>query len=150
MSKVKPPPYPTISFTGGKLSGALLSCPSPPPQLQVWRTQFAGVQGESEIVGMTGGRDLEFQVLLFGGFSERDDLNDYITKTLDANIGQNGPLSADGSRDSGWSLSWDNCTFEGFTRTSQDLLDIAQTIDGGWYVFGVLKFRHLGPKKQQS
>jgi hypothetical protein len=138
---------PTLKFAGKTLKGAVLRPPVAAPEVQVWRTHFAGVLGESEIRGKSGGRMLEFQFLMFGSFTKRTDLFDYIEKDLHGGsglLGTNGTIEYSGADDSTtYKLQWKDCTFEGFIRSGGELPDVAGTLDGGWFVPGMLRWRHL-------
>ncbi len=136
--------FPALVFDGKTIKGSVLRCPTEAPELQAWRTAFAGVRGESEIIGKTGGRTLLFEMLLFGDFTKREDLFSYIESTINGAaglIGRHGTVQYKSTTGTRWSLPWRECTCEGFTRMGSEVPDVAGTLDGGWFVQGVLKFR---------
>lgn len=137
-----------MRFTGTLISCLVISQPTPMPELQTWRTHFAGLKGTSELRGLAGGRVLDFEVLVLGEFETRDRLRDYIDKTLNGSLhGKHGELrytSAAGSER--WNAVWKHCTLEGFAASSRMLPDVGGTLDGGWHVRGTLRFVQLSPE----
>ena len=118
------------------------------------RTHFAGLHGISEIRLGSGARMIEIPVLLHAqrnaegevtvpGWSTRDALNSYIRVELNVNQhGKNGTLEYE-SDEPDWNIDEADCTFEGFTRTSNDIHDDAGTAGGGWVCFGILRYTQL-------
>jgi hypothetical protein len=138
------PPH-TLKFGKEQISCTVLAVPEPAPELQTWRTRFAGVQGESELVGTAGGRTLEFALMIHGSFATRNALRDYIQGTLNGSlIGEHDDIVFRGTSPN-FEHDWMHCTCEGFSMApgSSPLFDFAGTLDGGWFVPGVLRFRQL-------
>lgn len=142
------PTQPTsIRFNGEKIDCIILPHTIPSYELQTWRTQFAATQGLSEIVGSTGGRQLEFPIVLCNpAFTDREELWLYVEETLNIELtGQNGLVelfTADGSI-----LAYPDCTCHGFAATSDPKPDEAGTLGQGvgrWFCTGVMRFMQLG------
>lgn len=130
-------------FRGVTIPGTILRHGKPPYALQTYRTHFFRVNGVSEILGGRGGRPLEFPILLHNRWPSRQALETYIDNTLQLVLfGRNGEIDyRDGDR---VVPPYKNCTFHGFEMEGTGpLLDVAGTLDGGWFCYGRLLFFQL-------
>jgi hypothetical protein len=138
-----------VAFKGVPLAFTLAA-----PQYEFLRTKFSGVIGVSEIAAGSGLREIAIPVVCYGGFKNRTALQQYIDGSKGMNLdfasggglGANGTLEYRGDNNSNAFLFFYNdCTFEGFTMRPDPgmLLDVAGTLDGGWWCFGALKFTQL-------
>ena len=109
-------------------------------ELQVQRTKFFGVEGESEILGGRSGRVIEINHWFFGDYSSRKEIATALQR-LDARTGNNGRLEL-----TEMTLLFYDCTFEGYELLYGPLQDIAQTLDGGYWAELSLRFRQLSPE----
>jgi hypothetical protein len=139
-------PQPPIVFEGVEIRGVVERFPVPPPELQAYRVHFSGVHGEHELRGGKGGRTLEIQIVLADQWLSKLQLVEFYNQTLNRDlINTNGTLTyryaeAEGGENV---QEFDDCTFQGFFEDPRQgpLLDVSGTMDGGWWVRGVLVFR---------
>lgn len=152
---------PRIRFAGADIKCIVLPFANPAPDLQVWRTQFAGTVGISEIVGGAGGRVLEIPIVLRSvKFISFEIIDRYVDDVLGANlVGQHGDLIVEPGKSLREPLTdgdgnpipapdkpvlrYANCTFHGFSVTRPPLPDEAGTMGTGagrWTCVGVLRF----------
>ena len=122
-----------------------------PPELQVRRTVFWGLAGESEIVGKPSGRIVQCFIVLHQQFNTPKKLLDELNK-LDDLVGEHGTLEETGEVPQ----KYKHCTFEGFERTfngqqhpgplkndAGTLFDESGDRDFGYFQTGVLRWRQL-------
>jgi hypothetical protein len=140
-----------IKFRGIQINGTHDLILAHPPELQVVRTYFWGLRGESEIVGGKAGRALTCYIWLHNRYANRLDIENAIT-TINSWVGENGVLVEEDTHNN-VTLTFNEVTFEGFTReviqgrdSNGPLRDYAGTIDGGWFQPGTLAFRQLVPQ----
>jgi hypothetical protein len=134
-----------LGFNGQFIRGTHGKIQESPPAIQVVRSQFFGLRGESEIRGEQGGRDLECWIYLHNNYTTANLLSAELIR-LAGLVGVNSSLDVSG----GPILdTYDDCTFEGFFPLPFDesgnymLPDVARTLDtnGGWFARGTLRWR---------
>lgn len=130
-----------IVFDGVDVVAIVLPYTIAPPDLQVWRTQFAATHGVSEIIGGSGGRSIELPLVLRkASYRTRTDIEDAMN-ALDALVGVHGELRIylhDGSQ-----VIYPDCTCHGFQRMSDPKPDEAGTMGAGvgrWTVQVMARF----------
>ena len=141
----------TFRFRTVEIKGRVLRHGKPHHDIQVWRTHFPNVHGVSEIRGGIGGRLLEFPMLLFGGFTRRRDLEEYINEVLNFQLAnENGTITHTGTGSASANTTepdYEDCTLHGFEMHPMGpIFDYAGTVDGGWLCYGVLRFFQNSPK----
>lgn len=125
------------SFVG--THGPVITAPS---QLQVARTKFWGVNGESEIVGYRGGRSIVSELWLHNNYSTAEQVYNEM-QAMDAAVGRNEDLI-----ETGISRIWYACTFMGFEEMPPGIIPVVgggPEITGSWFVRGMLHFYCLRP-----
>lgn len=123
------------SFVG--THGAVIAAPS---QLQLSRTKFWGVNGESEIVGYRGGRSIQAELWIHSsGYTTAEQVFNEL-QAMDAAIGTNADLV-----DTGISRIWYSCTFMGFEQQEDILPIIGGQLTGSYFTRGMLHFYSLRP-----
>lgn len=114
-----------------------------PPQIQVVRRKFFGIQGESEIYGSNGGRILTTHIWLHNRLTSKQAIV-ALLETLDAGVGQHADLVI---TTPGIPRTFKHCTFEGFTMDEKGPLpDETGSLDGAtpsWWCEGVLQWYQL-------
>ena len=112
-------------------------------RLQVARTKYFGVAGESEIHGLGGGREIAIPFYFFDNFpsaaallSRIDQLDYKAEEGLAGDLQLSGPI---------YNRTYHDVTFEGFEVDPEVgvLPDVAGTLDGGWFAKGTLHFYDL-------
>lgn len=146
-------PVTHITFFGEQIPCIILESPLPAPELQVWRTQFAGTQGISEIVGGAGMRQLDFNIVLKNkDWLTRALIQEYIDATLNGELlGGNDTVVVKGV---GYEIAYPDCTCHGFAMTRAPLPDYSGSLGitsgstasprYGYFCPGVLRFMQLG------
>jgi hypothetical protein len=135
-------PQPAIDFGGVPIGGIVEIFNVPPPATQLYRRHFSGVFGESELRGAIGGRTIEVGIVIADGFATREALTDFYETDLNIVLMQQNATLVYNAPD--YVREYNNCTFEGFHPSPRGPLeDEAGTLDGGWYIRGVLVFRQL-------
>ena len=112
-------------------------------------TKFWGVNGESEIWGGHGGRDITIPVIIYDDAEEDADfetaraLADYLDYTLSTTaLGANGTLDIVSAADHS---AFTDCTFRGVQFMPGETIkqDVAGTLGGGYYALCLLFVRQL-------
>lgn len=146
-------PVTHITFFGEQIDCVILESPLPAPEIQVWRTQFAGTQGVSEIVGGAGMRALDFNVVLKKKeWTTREQIQEYIDAVLNGELlGSNDTVTVKGV---GYTCVYPDCTGHGFTMQRSPLQDVGGMLGinsgttenpkYGYFCPGVLRFMQLG------
>lgn len=137
-----------IKFNGNDIYGTHESPVFQAPALQTVRTYFPAVQGESEIRLGRKGRPIAIRIVLHNGYTKEQLVAQ--VRTLDQTVGDHGILQIVHGPWGGVPQTFRNCTFEGFTKDSENdagpLPDIAGTLDGNknsWWVRGTLVWHQL-------
>jgi len=108
------------------------------PSLEVVRTKFFGVRGESEIRGVFGSRPIQYYHWIFDGNALRTYASIVaFLEALDKQVGTNDTL-IEQARTGNSSLTtietFENVTFDGYQRVGPILQDAAGTLGGGFWV----------------
>lgn len=124
--------------------GTVLPFTPAPRELHTTRTHYAGLAGVSEIQLATGARQHQVGMVIHKRYT-RTQLQQAVQKLQQGFdgagwIGTNGRLTI---HSDALEHRFDNCTFEGFLAQTGLLPDIGGTLDGGWFVEGVLLFTQL-------
>jgi hypothetical protein len=128
-----------LFFNGQEIPGMYSAPLFDRRDLQVQRTKFWGVKGESEIVGEWAGRQIEVNHWFYGGYGSQSEIFEAL-QALDKRTGENGRLEF-----TEMGILLYDCTFEGHDLRYGPLYDYAGTLDTGkfWAEIG-LRWRHLG------
>ncbi len=129
----------SITFGSYEIPGDVLPFQPSSPELQAWRTKYAGVRGVSEIIGATGMRPIDIPIVLFGDFNSSGQLQSFL-QTLDDRIGTNETVQIDSNAGQG---PYDNCTLIDYQPIKMPLPDLAGLLDGGWFMYLLLRFVQL-------
>lgn len=135
-----------VTFNGNITKGvAIEGLQIDPRTLQVRDTKFWGIDGVSRIEGGYGARRIVVPVIIYDSanvdFNTAEKLSDYIDTTLNTTrVGTNGSLEIHSESDHDPFL---DCTFEGFMPIDGPKLDVAGTLGGGFFVFGLMHFIQL-------
>lgn len=115
------------------------------PENTARRVKFFQVKGEAEVAGFPAGRTIMVRALVFDEFDTYQKLQDFLDD-LSTKTGVNDKLTETGNTPK----VLDYCTFEGWEpiplNGQEDpgpLVDIAGTLDGGWFIQILLRFRQL-------
>lgn len=137
-----------LTFRGIPIFGTHDIITTGPPELQVVRSYFWGLKGESEIVGGPAGRSLSCYIWLHRQYRTRWDLERGIWE-INTWVGEHGVLIEHDYQNNAI-LTFNDVTFEGFTReglggrdSAGPTFDYACTVDCGWFQPGRLLFRQL-------
>jgi hypothetical protein len=131
-----------ITIAGETISGIWEAPRVARPRIQVTRSKFFGVLGESEIHGRGGGREIEIPIYMFDHYASAQAVMDRIAQLeAQASLGLHGTLTMSGAVP----RTYQDVTFEGFEEDPAIgiLEDVAGTLDGGWFVKGTLYFYDL-------
>lgn len=136
-----------LKFQSKTLPGTLGSVLYAGPESRVVRTPYAGVDGESEIRAGHGGRDVVLELTIHDEYDTFAKLHNKGIKPIEAVINETGTLRIDSG---GVKLVLKDCTLDVFQPiplpgqpTPEALLDVAGTLDGGWFQTFQLRFRQL-------
>lgn len=129
-----------IAFNGLDIPG---HCQAPyvaPPEIDVVRTKFPGVNAVSEIFGGRGGRLIIYPVWIFDKkFKNVADVVKFL-KSLDDVTGSNGSLVESGTI----SRTFARCTFEGFDNQGAPILPVLGSgMQGTHWTRGLCRFYQL-------
>jgi hypothetical protein len=130
----------SVTFDGETIPGTVLSFAIPSKELQVRRTKFWGVNGESQIVGGLSGRTLQIPMWLHDeSFVTAKDIGDYI-EGLEFLIGTTGPLKVISNADY---PEFFESTLDGVLLVPDPgiIYDHAGGLGGFWIAFIILQFR---------
>lgn len=137
-----------ITFNGKQIKGTHDAVAYSSPELQVSRTYFWGLQGESEITGGKSGRNMTVYMWLHDKHSSRTAIEDRV-KEIMTWVGEHGVLVETDARNS-MTKTYENVTFTGvepITFPNREsvgpIKDYAGTVDGGWIQAVNLKFYQL-------
>lgn len=117
------------------------------PAVDVVRTKFKGVNGDSEIRGGRGGRMIEYPVAIFDtAFSSFASVQAFLDK-LDSLVCTNGTLKESGTI----TRTWKDCTFEGFDNQGNSILPIIGVgMTGSYWIKGVCRWYQLSIAETNS
>tara|TARA_R100000808_G_scaffold24931_1_gene59479 strand:- start:8699 stop:9118 length:420 start_codon:yes stop_codon:yes gene_type:complete len=114
-----------------------------PPELHVKRTHFPGLRGDSEIVLGTGGAQIDVPMWIYNSYTTRAKLQDFEDE-MRGHVGTNATLTVTLDSET---ETYTDCTFVGFEpmplpgqQHASPLKDHAGTVDGGWFINGMLHF----------
>lgn len=136
-----------LRFAGRTIAGTVLSVVPEPPRTFKKRTHYAGLNGETEITNGSGSRQIVARVLLHNDYSSSNQLLSAL-RILEKMVAQqrHGLLSQTGTI----AQSFPHCTIDAVARISPDgsahaapLLDVAGTLDAGWFLEVRLTFTQL-------
>jgi hypothetical protein len=134
-----------LKFQGETIPGWVLGFAPGPFDLHPYETHFAGLDGVSRISGGKGRRIIEIPFVLFDDYGSRQELHDFINDTLNGDwLDANDTLEYRGTSPA-FVAPYPDCTFEGFTPADPpgELFDEGDTLDGGWFCLGTLRFVQL-------
>jgi hypothetical protein len=125
-----------ISFRGQFIPGVYQQPKMAPWAVQVARTHYFGVAGESEIRGERGGRNLDFEGMWYFAYESAELLQADIEglnsqAPINGTIVRTGPITD----------SFPNCTLMGVTIKQGPL----PSTQYGWWAMVDISFRQLGP-----
>lgn len=130
----------SVTFNGEEIPGTVLAFTVPPKELQVRRTKFFGVNGESQIVGGLGGRTIRIPMWLHrDDFHAATDIASYI-EGMEFIAGTTGNLVVNSDADH---PDFFETTFEGAVLLPDPgiIYDHAGGLGGKWIAFILLQFR---------
>lgn len=136
-----------VTFNGAPLYGTVLDFGTSPPRLQSRLVKYWGLQGEAELRGEGGGREIFCRMIVheeYGSYAAlAADLKRWDVRASQHN---NGIFKIENSNN-GVTESWKNCTFLGLERLTGPgmgpLYDVAGTLDGGWLWHVVIRVYQL-------
>lgn len=126
-------------FNSYEVPGLFGNVQMSPRVLQSQRTKFFGVHGISEITGGKGERQIVVNHTLFDGYSTPLLCTNAI-EIIDSMTGTNGPLIFN-TPTAQWTIY--DCTYDGHELIQLPILDVAGTLDGGYWAELVMYFTQL-------
>ncbi|MES2793209.1 MAG: hypothetical protein V4719_26605 [Planctomycetota bacterium] len=125
-----------LTFRGTPIPGLHGRPKFGPWGVQLTRTTYFGLEGESEIRGERTGRDIVMESVFYNSFVSGEQLENAI-ETLNKNVPTNGKIVQTGAIN----RTLQRCTFEGITMKGSPLPDNKI----GWWVEVEIRWRQLGP-----
>jgi len=116
-----------LNFAGQPIPGLVFDPDIDPPAIQVVRTHYAGLKGETEINLGEGGRYIRFPVELCDASFRDAAAVTALLKKFDERIGATGDLKQTGNI----VRTFKNCTFEGCKKLHEPIPDHAKTLISG-------------------
>ena len=107
---------------------------------QSLRRYYFGLYGQTEKRGGRGARELTVDITLHDTYSDFAALHGFLKNKLNRKINKHGTLEV---KDDNIQQTFKNVTFDRFDWTQPPLADDAGTVDGGWWMSGVLRFTQL-------
>lgn len=132
----------------GNAHGSVVASTAP---LTFWRAKYPGVRGETEIRGDIRGRELSCEIMVFDNLTAIDAERLLARFEVDW-VGNHGTLVCTPENDAQPQATYRNVTYMGFERdqsTPAPLLDIASTLDGGYWFRGIARFYQILPAPPQ-
>jgi hypothetical protein len=126
-------------FANQEIHGLFGNVRMSPRVLQSQRTKFFGVHGVSEITGGQAERQIIVQHWLFNEYSTPLLCTNAIEE-IDNLVGRNGPLIFN-TATAQWSIY--DCTYDGHELIQLPMLDVAGTMDGGYWAELMMYFTQL-------
>ncbi len=128
-----------VTFNSLVIPGEVLPFQPASPMLQRFPTKYAGIKGESEIIGGTGSRMVEIPMVIFGEWESAGQLQEFLNTLTDL-VGTNETVEIESNAEQG---PYDNCTLVDWQPVRMPLPDVAGTLDGGWFMYIMLRFIQL-------